>query len=77
MKDIVYDKKKNPLDGLLLKYVIVDFQEYCGPCWVPEHPKWVPIQPIELACPKHCCKLYFMPLSLAYVKQDILFKDKQ
>lgn len=76
VKEIVYNTDGHPLDGTLPKYVIVHFPHYCGPSWFDDHPKWVPIPPIELNCQKHCCKLMYLPLSLAYSKTGHTFQGQ-
>jgi hypothetical protein len=34
VKEIVFNKDENPLDGTLPQYIIVDFPDYCGPPWI-------------------------------------------
>ena len=65
VKEIVFERDENPLDGTLPQYVLVDFPEYCGPPWLKDKPKWVPIPPVELQCQSHCCNVKFIPLTLA------------
>ncbi len=43
IKEFVYNRAENPLDGTLPKYPIVCFPHYCGPCWCDDHPIRVPI----------------------------------
>jgi hypothetical protein len=61
VKEIVFNKDENPLDGTLPEYVIVKFPDYCGHPWIPDKPKWVPIPPVELNCQSHCCNVQFIP----------------
>jgi len=76
VKEIVFDKDENPLDGTLPQYVIVEFPDYCGPPWIEDRPKWVPIPQIELQCQSHCCTVRFIPLSLAYAKTGHTFQGQ-
>ena len=73
VKEIVFDKKKNPNNGDLPMYVVVDFPLYCGPAWDRDNPKSVPIPLSEYNCkyskPSHtCCKRTFLPLCLSYAR---------
>jgi hypothetical protein len=76
VKEIVFNKDENPLDGTLPQYVIVEFPDYCGPPWIPDKPKWVPIPPMELHCQSHCCNVQFIPLALAYAKTGHTFQGQ-
>ena len=74
--EIVFEDNQNPLDGCHPKYVIVEFPEYCGPAWMEDKPKWVPIPTIEMNCDKHCCQLRYVPLALAYAKTCHTFQGQ-
>ena len=76
VKEIVFNKGESPLDGTLPQYVIVEFLEYCGPAWIKNQPKWVPIPPVEIQCQSHCCSVKFVPLSLAYAKTGHTFQGQ-
>jgi len=76
VKEIVFERDENPLDGTLPQYVLVDFPEYCGPPWLKDKPKWVPIPPVELQCQSHCCNVKFIPLTLAYAKTGHTFQGQ-
>jgi hypothetical protein len=76
VKEIVFNKDENPLDGTLPQYAIVEFPDYCGPPWIPDKPKWVPIPPVELHCQSHCCNVQFIPLALAYAKTGHTFQGQ-
>jgi len=76
VKEIIFQRDENPLDGTLPQYVIVDFPEYCGPPWIEDQPKWVPIPQVELQCQSHCCTVKFIPLSLAYAKTGHTFQGQ-
>ena len=76
VKEIVFEENQHPLDGCHPLYVIVDFPQYCGPAWMKENPKWVPIPTIELNCEKHCCQVRYIPLSLAYAKTCHTFQGQ-
>ena len=74
--EIVFEKNENPLDGFHPKFVIVEFPQYCGPAWMKDKPKWVPIPTIELNCEKRCCELRYIPLTLAYAKTCHTFQGQ-
>jgi len=76
VKEIVFNKDENPLDGTLPQYIIVDFPDYCGPPWMENKPTWVPIPQIELSCSNFCCLIRFIPLSLAYAKTGHTFQGQ-
>ena len=71
--EIVFDKNKNPNNGDLPSYVVVDFPLYCGPPWDMDNPHSVPIPLAEYNCkhsrPSHtCCRRTFLPLCLSYAR---------
>lgn len=46
--------------------VVVYFNQYTGPAWMPGNPKWVPISPVESRCDSKCCSRTGFPLIPAY-----------
>jgi uncharacterized protein (DUF1697 family) len=74
--EIIYNNNESPLDGILPQYVIVEFQQYCGPCWDKNNPKWVPIPIVQQKCDKGCCEMKFVPLSLAFAKTGHTFQGQ-
>jgi len=68
VKDIVFRKNENPNFGNLPRYILVEFNQYNGPIFIKEHPKYVPIVPISVQCQNHCCIKYYIPLSLSFAK---------
>jgi hypothetical protein len=76
VKEIVFNKNSNPLDGTQPEYVIVDFPQYCGPQWMESEKTWVPIPVVEMNCSKRCCQLQYIPLSLAYAKTCHTFQGQ-
>ena len=76
VKEIVFNKNSNPLDGTQPEYVIVDFPQYCGPQWMESEKTWVPIPVVEMSCSKRCCQLQYIPLSLAYAKTCHTFQGQ-
>ncbi|XP_057310732.1 uncharacterized protein LOC130648690 [Hydractinia symbiolongicarpus] len=46
--------------------VIVDFPNYKGPIWIPEHPTWIPITAVEGRCESNCCSRNGLPLMPGY-----------
>ena len=63
---IKFQKDKNPNNGDLPMYIVVDFPCYKGPIWHPSHPIYVPIPQIDIPCPNRCCIATFIPLTLAF-----------
>jgi hypothetical protein len=66
VQEIVYLKDESPLDGTLSKFIIVEFPDYCGPHWIQDKQKWVPIPFVNIPCSYHSYTVYFVLLSLAY-----------
>ena len=46
----------------------MDFPQYQGPCFLKNHPTYVPISPMTHHCLKHCCSKTFIPLQLSYAR---------
>jgi GTPase SAR1 family protein len=76
VKDIVFEKGHNPNFGDFPSYVLVDFPQYCGPIFLPDHPTWVPITPVELKCKYFCCTCKYIPLQLCYAKTVHTFQGQ-
>jgi hypothetical protein len=76
VKDIVFEEGHNPNFGDFPKYVLVDFPQYCGPPFLPQHPSWVPITPVESKCKYFCCTCKFIPLQLCYAKTVHTFQGQ-
>jgi hypothetical protein len=72
--EIVYLENESPLDGTLPQFIIVEFPNYCGPRWIKEEPRWVPVPPFEIKCTSQCCTFRYIPLSLAYAKTGHTFQ---
>lgn len=68
VREIIFAVNKNPNDGDLPEYVIVEFPLYCGPPWDADNPKLVPIAPEEFTCKGGCCTRHFLPLTVAYAR---------
>lgn len=66
-----------PSDNHLPLYCIVYFPEYTGPAWIQNHPKWVPIPPVTQYCKIGCCKVTYMPLTLAFARTNHTFQGKE
>ena len=66
--DIVYPAGKRPADKVFPEFVIIDLPGYTGPPFIPEHPTWIPVLPIERRqeCASHCCSREQLPLRLAF-----------
>ena len=54
VKYIAFEKDKNPNDGDMPQYVVVDVPSYVGPAWDSKHPTWVPIPAATVLCSKMC-----------------------
>ena len=69
VRDIIYALGVNPCtaQGALPLFVAVDFPQYKGPAWLPEHPNLVPIPVVsrESECDCHCSRRQ-VPLTLAW-----------
>ena len=65
--DILYFNGRKPGDSLP-DVVMVEFDKYTGPPFVPYNRKLVPIVPVErrIDCKCHCCKRKQLPLRLAW-----------
>jgi hypothetical protein len=74
--EFVYKENTSSLDGTSPKFKVVDIPSYKGPPWIPGHPTWVLIPPIELKTKKHCCALKSIPLSLACAKTGHTFQGQ-
>ena len=67
----IYFKNKddNPNNGNMPLFVAVHFPNYCGPAWIKNHPKLVPIAPIDVPCSKcshGACFRKIIPLVLSW-----------
>lgn len=76
VKEIIFNQDDNPNDGDLPLYVIVHFPQYCGPSWIPNEPKYVPIPIVQRSCMHSCCKIQYLPLALAYGKTGHTFQGQ-
>ena len=61
---ILYPVNKSPPE--MPDAVIVSFENYKGPAWLPEKPKWVPVVPCEGHCESRCCTRTGLPLMAGY-----------
>ena len=68
VKEIVFQHGKNPNNGDLPEYTVVDFPLYQGPTWDNDNPTHVPIPTTMYRCDKGCCTRTFVPLELAYAR---------
>ena len=66
VKEIVFPPGKDPNNGDQPAYVAVRFESYCGPPWVSDDSKIVPVPMLERRCNKGCCTVLFCPLLLSY-----------
>jgi hypothetical protein len=76
VKDIVFEQGNNPNFGDFPSYILVDFPQYCGPSFLPDHPTWVPITPVESKCKYFCCTCKYIPLQLCYAKTVHTFQGQ-
>jgi hypothetical protein len=76
VKDIIFEEGHNPNFGDFPSYVLVDFPQYCGPPFLPEHPTWVPVTPVQSKCKYYCCTCIFIPLQLCYAKTVHTFQGQ-
>jgi GTPase SAR1 family protein len=76
VKDIVFQEGHNPNFGDFPSYVLVHFPQYCGPPFLPEHPTWVPVTPVQSKCKSYCCTCTFIPLQLCYAKTVHTFQGQ-
>ncbi|GFH43542.1 hypothetical protein CTEN210_00015 [Chaetoceros tenuissimus] len=71
--DIRFAKGESPLTGNLPLFVIVDFDNYCGPPWDNRYPTYVPV-PIQTLlenrskCNLRCCEMKYVPLEIAFAR---------
>ena len=67
--DIIYASDQSPHNRDLLLYILVDFDQYCGPRFHESLPKtYVPIVPETIGCTRKCCRITQIPLRLAFAK---------
>ena len=68
--DIVFDDGDSPNHYKLPLYVLCNFQQYCGPPFIPSQPKVIPIPTIQIQCDKIGCRCQrkYVPLTLAFAK---------
>lgn len=66
--DVLFNEHQTPNNGDLPAYVLVDFNAYCGPVFLQDHPTFVPIVPITVKCEYNCCTRTQIPLALAFAK---------
>jgi hypothetical protein len=74
--DIVYEKDQSPNLGDSPKYVLVNFDQYCGPTFCTEHPTAVPITMHTTRCQNQCCTRHYLPLTLAWAKTIHTFQGQ-
>ena len=46
VRKIVFRDNESPAEGHLPAFVLVEFKDYIGPAFLPDHPTWVPIKAI-------------------------------
>ena len=74
--DIVFAPGKNPNCGDLPQYILVDFFQYIGPAFIPDHPTWIPIPCVTIKCKNKCCEKSYCPLDLCYAKTVHTFQGQ-
>jgi hypothetical protein len=74
VKDIVYEDGESPNLGDMPAYVLVEFQQYCGPPMLVDMSKVIPVTPREQRCKFGCCCRTYLPLALAYGKTAHTFQ---
>jgi ATP-dependent DNA helicase PIF1 len=55
VQDLMFESSQDYIDSPSI--AIIDFPQYCGPSYYPEHPTWVPISQLQNGA---------LPLTLAY-----------
>jgi hypothetical protein len=76
VRDIVFSDTCSPNNGDMPDYVLVEFPQYCGPAFVEQNPKLIPIVPVELRCDMACCKRRYLPLKPAFGKTCHTFQGQ-
>ena len=76
VKEIIYAKGKSPNSGDMPEFILVDFPNYKGPEFIPNHPTYVPIPAHTAECNYHCCKTTYIPLELCYAKTIHTFQGQ-
>jgi hypothetical protein len=67
--DIVFASGQSPHNRDLPLYILVDFDQYCGPRFHESLPEtYVPIVPETIGCTRNCCRMTQIPLRLAFAK---------
>jgi hypothetical protein len=67
--DIVYAPDQTPHTQDRPMYILVDFDQYCGPRFHESLPEtYVPIVPETIGCNHNCCRMTQIPLRLAFAK---------
>lgn len=67
--DIIFADGQSPHNRDLPLYILVDFDQYCGPRFHESLPKtYVPIVPETIGCTRNCCRITQIPLRLAFAK---------
>ena len=74
---IKFAENTYPHEDALPLYIIVDFPQYKGPAWIPNHPTWVPITPVRKYCRLGCCHVTYVPLSLAFARTNHTFQGQE
>ena len=75
--EIVFHPGESPNNGNQPAYVLVEFLDYCGPPFLPNFPKLVPIVHTTVQCDKNsCCQRTFIPLTLAFGKTVHTFQGQ-
>ena len=64
VRSILYQEGMGP--NSFPEVIFVDFPGYTGPAFHPDHPKCVPIPPVETRCESDCCTRKGFPLMAAY-----------
>ena len=76
-KKIVFNMHVTPYDGDLPLYIrIVYFPQYCGPSWIQNEPKYVPISFVQKSCMHSCCNIQYLSLALGYRKTGHTFQGQ-
>ena len=68
VEEIVFAKGRNPNEGDLPEYVVVDFPLYKGPAWDKRKPTRIPVPMCNAPCKYRCCQRKFCPLELCFAR---------
>jgi hypothetical protein len=76
VRDIVFADTCSPNNGDLPDYVLVEFPQHCGPAFLEQNEKLMPIVPAEVRCDMGCCKRRYVPLKPAFGKTCHTFQGQ-